>query len=138
MLFHGWEYHHPRGWPGIGEVLDELRREVGITPGHEPRDTTGLKRAIERLEAIFHGNLNIRTKRPWKIDSRIVKVLEVANRRMTGREIWGTLLEQDPNTAWRTVRGRLAVLVKEDVLDNDQNADPPGYGLAKWKNRPNR
>jgi hypothetical protein len=125
-------------------ALDELRALAAAgratARGATHSDVDELARLVGRLrEALVACPADPEShekKAVWAIDPLILRVLKEASHRMTGEQILMALRERDPNTSKRTVWERLTAMRKAGILDNDQSADPKGYGLAAWKNRP--
>lgn len=61
---------------------------------------------------------------------RILTVLEDAGRRLILAEIMDEFQSRRYEDSERTVQRHLAELIKDGLIDNDQDADPSGYGLV--------
>ena len=61
----------------------------------------------------------------------VIRALREAGRRLTFTEIQRRFDESSPRVEWgeRTLRRHLAALMADSIIDNDQDASPPGYGL---------
>jgi hypothetical protein len=61
----------------------------------------------------------------------ILTILRAAGQRLTTAQVLSEIARRRWNHGERTVKGRLAEMVKDGWIDNDPEADPPGYAALE-------
>jgi hypothetical protein len=74
--------------------------------------------------------------RPWVADGRIRATLEAVGHRLTTTELLAEMSKIHPLVSESAAKKRLAVMVRERRLTNNEKAKPPGYGLPEWSGLP--
>lgn len=62
----------------------------------------------------------------------VVTLLSAKGRRLTTSQVVTGLAEQGTSYSEGYIKRILAAAVKDELLTNDEDADPPGYGLPAW------
>jgi hypothetical protein len=93
--------------------------------------------AVDRLLREIEARVAVaRAPAGWAIDHLIVDTLRAVGHRLTTSQLLSEMVKRGERPSESTVKKRLAAMVTDGRLTNDQKARPKGYGLPEWTSSP--